>query len=188
MVTCFYHGVSMWRRGLNMKVLALSSSYEPVGVIPWTKAVNLLYDKKVSVLETYDREIRSPSVCMKMPSVVVYKQSFFRGKRGIRFSRKNIFLRDEGLCQYCNKMVKFSNFTLDHVVPKWKGGLTSWDNIVTCCYSCNQKKGEKTVKEAGMYLYKLPKQPATLPYVSEIDDYYLTEKIIPETWRFWIGR
>lgn len=169
-----------------MKVLALASNYEPIGVISWEKAVTLLVTNKVFSVEDSDKIIRSPSTELKIPSVVVYCNASRKGKRAIRFSRKNVWLRDEGRCQYCNKEVKYGDFTIDHIKPKCNGGVSSWENTVVCCYSCNQKKAEKTMEQVGFKLIKKPTVPFHLPYISSIDDYYANNKI-PENWKFWIG-
>lgn len=172
-----------------MKVLALSSNYEPVGVISWIRAVTLIFSNKVTTLEEYDHEIRSPSMSMKAPSVVVYKNSYVgKHKNSIRFSRKNVWLRDEGKCQYCLKHVTFSTFTIDHVIPKTAGGQTAWNNVVTCCYSCNQKKGNKSLKEIGFKLASIPKKPNRLPVVDNISDGIYNSDRVPHSWKFYLGR
>jgi 5-methylcytosine-specific restriction endonuclease McrA len=170
-----------------MRVLTLAQNYEPIGVISWEKAVTLLIDKKVNVLETYERDVRSAHLSMKMPSVVIFNYSKGRGKRAIRFSRKNVWLRDEGKCQYCSKNLSIANYTLDHVKPKCFGGISSWDNVVTCCYECNQKKGERTLQRSGMKLLNKPVKPVYLPFVATFLEYYSKDKMMPDNWKFWIG-
>jgi hypothetical protein len=170
-----------------MKVLALASNYEPIGVIAWEKAVTLLVTNKAFVVEESDKVVRSPSTQMKIPSVIVYNKAMKKTKRAVRFSRKNVWLRDEGKCQYCAKEVKYSEYTIDHVKPRCYGGKSSWENVVVCCYSCNQKKAEKTVEQAGFKILKKPVMPFQLPYVSSIDEYY-TANNIPDNWKFWIGK
>lgn len=174
-----------------MKVLALSSNYEPLGVISWIRAVTLIYSNKVVTLEEYEHEIHSPSTSIKAPAVVLFKNNYVgrRIKNSIRFSRKNVWLRDEGKCQYCQKNVNLSSFTIDHVIPKTGGGQTMWDNVVTCCYFCNQKKGNKSLKEVGFHLNKLPRKPMRLPYIDVIGDgLYTPDKGIPSAWKFYLER
>lgn len=174
----------------NMKVLTLASNYEPLGVVSWERAITLVFSNKVTTLEEYDSVIRSPSITMKVPAVIVFKN----GKNGklknsVRFSRKNVWIRDEGKCQYCNKFVSINTFTIDHVIPKTSGGKTVWDNVVACCYTCNQKKGDKHLKDSGMKLIKIPKKPNKLPYLQEITDgLYDLEKNIPVSWKFYLER
>lgn len=173
-----------------MKVLALSSNYEPLGIISWHKAVTLLFTNKVTALEEYKEIINSPSITMRMPAVILFKSNK-RGKRknSIRFSRKNVWLRDEGKCQYCNKSVSFDTFTIDHVIPKTAGGKSIWENVVVSCYGCNQKKGEKSLNELSFKLIKLPKKPNNLPYVQEVtNNYNETSNNIPLEWKFYLER
>jgi 5-methylcytosine-specific restriction endonuclease McrA len=99
------------------RVLALGSNYEPVGTISWKKAVNLIFSNKATTLAEYDEEISSPSYSMKVPSVVVYKANKWKMVNSVRFSRKNVWVRDEGKCQYCLTDVRLDSFTIDHVNP-----------------------------------------------------------------------
>jgi 5-methylcytosine-specific restriction endonuclease McrA len=175
-----------------MKVLALASNYEPLGIISWTKAVSLVYSNKVSVIEEYNTVLRSPTTTIKAPAVVLFKRGFFakNKKNGVKFSRKNVWIRDEGYCQYCKKQISYSSFTLDHIVPKTNGGKTTWENVVTCCHICNQRKANKSLKECGFTLIKLPRKPVRLPYMHDIIDEhdYNPEKDIPELWKFYLER
>lgn len=170
-----------------MRVLTLNSNYEPIGTISWYKAVSMLFSNKITILEEYEEEIHSPSIKMKIPSVVVLKHSKNKKVNSIRFSRNNIWLRDEGRCQYCGVNVSIKNFTVDHIVPRCNGGKTSWENIVVCCHKCNQKKGEKTLKESGFKLYKSPKKPVSLPYFTEVTDFY-NDNSLHSSWKFWLGK
>lgn len=170
-----------------MKVLALSNSYEPLGVIDWEKAINLYFNGKVHILSEYDLPIRSPSIEMKVPSVVVFQRGKTRKINSVRFSRKNVWIRDEGRCQYCTQPVSIKNFTLDHIVPRTAGGQTTWVNVVTCCATCNQKKGDKPLHKCGMKLFKTPHKPNSLPYVQDVEHFYNFQSHIPEDWKFWLG-
>ena len=170
-----------------MRVLALSSNYEPLGTITWEKAVNLIFLDKATTVGEYDEEVHSPSVTMKIPSVVVYKNNRWRKTNSVRFSRQNVWIRDEGKCQYCNLRVSVKSFTLDHVNPKCCGGKTTWDNVVVCCESCNQKKADKTLKDVGFKLLKPPKKPHSLPFVNEIKGFY-NENYLHPSWKFWLNR
>lgn len=174
----------------NMKVLTLASNYEPLGVVSWERAINLIFTNKVITLEEYDSIIRSPSISMKIPAVIVFKSNK-RGKQknSVRFSRKNVWVRDEGKCQYCSRHVTLSTFTIDHIIPKTAGGKTIWENVVTCCYDCNQEKGDKNLHDLNIKLIKIPKKPNKLPYIQEITDgNYNLEKNIPKMWKFYLER
>ena len=170
-----------------MRVLTLAPNYEPIGTISWKKAVALVFLNKVVTLEEYEEEIRSVNFSMKIPSVIVMKTGKSRKINSVRFSRRNIWLRDEGLCQYCNKSVNIHMFTIDHVHPKAAGGKTAWDNVVVSCYECNQKKGEKSLKDCNLKLKKPPRKPASLPFVNEIVGFY-NENYLHPSWKFWLGR
>lgn len=170
------------------RVLALGSNYEPIGTLSWKKAVNLYFSNKALILAEYDEEIKSPTYSMKLPSVIVYKHSKRKIVNSVRFSRKNVWIRDEGKCQYCNSQVSINNFTIDHIHPKSSGGKTLWENVVTCCYSCNQKKAEKSLKEVGFKLAKPVKKPNKLPFFSELGNLYNVDCVIEPTWKYWLGK
>lgn len=170
-----------------MRVLALSSNYEPIGTIDWKKAVGLVFLDKVTVLDQYSDVIKSINFSMNIPSVIVFKHGKYAKIKSVRFSRKNIWLRDEGCCQYCHKEVEIKGFTIDHVIPKSKGGKSVWDNVVVSCYNCNQKKGEKSLAECSYKLHKFPRKPASLPYIDEIVGFF-EENYIHESWKFWLQR
>jgi 5-methylcytosine-specific restriction endonuclease McrA len=105
----------------------------------------------------------------------------------VRFSRKNVWIRDEGRCQYCANHVSINVFTLDHVLPKTRGGKTSWTNVVTCCVTCNQRKGDKSLATCGMKLLKPAVKPAILPYIHDVEYFFNFDSKMPESWRFWLG-
>ncbi len=144
-------------------VLLLNITYEPLKVINWKKAVTMLTLGKVEVLEEYGKEIHSVSFSIKLPSVVRLLRFVRRPKAPIKFSRQNIFFRDQYRCQYCGKRYPSSELTWDHVLPKARGGKTEWENLVTCCVDCNRKKGGRVPSEASMALVKKPTKPTWLP-------------------------
>lgn len=147
------------------QVLVLNASFEPVLVIPWQRAMTLLFQGKVEVLEEYDREIRTVTVTFKMPAVLRLLKyiPIAKKKNVIRFSRANIFARDQFACQYCGRKRPKHELTLDHVVPVVQEGPKSWENIVTACIQCNQRKGGRTPEQAGMALISKPRRPTWLP-------------------------
>ena len=161
------------------QVLLLNITYEPLKVIDWKKAVRLLLLGKVEVLEEYSREVHSISFTLRLPSVVRLLRMVKRGKRPVRFSRQNIYARDKHQCQYCGKRLPAEDLSYDHVIPKSRGGKTLWNNIVTCCLSCNRKKGGRTPREARMNLIRQPKEPGWLPALRVTIGY----KEVPTSWR-----
>ena len=139
--------------------LLLNASYEPLRVISWQRAITLLTLGKVEVIEEYDQHVHSVSFVMKLPAIVRLLRWGKWREDSVTFSRQNIYIRDRGKCQYCGKKLTRKELTYDHVLPKSQGGQTSWENVVSCCVSCNGKKGARTPKQAGMRLLKTPRRP-----------------------------
>ena len=159
--------------------LMLSQGYEPIKVVSWQRAITLLSLGKVEVIETYDTELRSAFVVVKMPAVVRLLGAFKRRKKPVRFARVNIYGRDNYSCQYCQLKISINSGTYDHVVPRAQGGKTEWTNIVTCCEPCNSKKGGRTPKQAGMTLRKKPVRPTWVP-ITLIN---VSNENAPDAWR-----
>ena len=153
-----------------MKALKLDSTYRPIGVIDCVEALVLCSVGKTTAVEEYEEEISSPSVTFKLPSVIVLKTVVKFISRNMKTSRKNILWRDNGQCQYCGIIEAPKDMTIDHVTPRSRGGENTWTNLVTCCKKCNQKKRDRTPKEAGMKLRKKPIKPkvSLLRYANEI--------------------
>jgi 5-methylcytosine-specific restriction endonuclease McrA len=143
----------------SMKTLKLDSTYRPVGVIDCLEALVMCIVGKATAVEEYDEEISSPSVTFKLPSVIVLKTVVKFISRGIRPSRKNILWRDKNQCQYCGVIEPPNDMTIDHVIPRSRGGGNTWSNLVTCCKKCNQKKRDRTPEEANMSLLNKPRRP-----------------------------
>lgn len=143
----------------------LNASFEPLLIVTWQRAIQLLFQGKVEVIEESEQEVRSVRMSIKVPAVLrlLNYVPLTKRKQLIRFSRANIFLRDHHVCQYCGNRFNKTHLTLDHVVPVVQGGRKSWDNIVTACKPCNQKKGGRTPAQAGIHLIKKPQQPNWLP-------------------------
>jgi len=165
-----------------VRTLVLDRSYQPHRVVSWQRAVSMLFQDKIEVLEEYDEDIRSVSICIKMPAVVRLLHRVNGRKRAVKFSRINVATRDNFSCQYCGDRLPLRKLTYDHVIPRAQGGKTSWGNIVMSCYDCNSKKGNKTPKQAGLNLRKDPVKPSSLPViVFRIDP----QATIPEQWVSW---
>ena len=160
-------------------VLLLNITYEPLKVINWKKAVTLLCLGKVEVIEEYSKEVHSISFTIKLPSVVRLLKMVRRPKSPIKFSRQNIYARDQYRCQYCGDRYPSEELTYDHVYPRSRGGRTEWRNIVTCCVECNRKKGGRTPREAKMKLIRKPVQPSWIPALRITIGWHH----VPETWR-----
>ncbi len=163
-----------------MRTLLLDNGYFPVQIIGWQKAMILWLTGRAEVIESYqDQKIRSPSSIFPLPKIL---RLFARHRviSYIKFSRFNVFLRDECTCQYCGHKKDMKNLTFDHVVPQSRGGQTSWANIVTACADCNSRKGNKLLNEAGMRLLKKPGPPAWNAKVC-----LKLKESDPMEWTFW---
>ena len=130
-------------------------SYYPLSLWPWQEAVKAAFLDRVDIIAEYDKVVRSPTTTIRIPSVVVLRE-FVKPQKRVAFTRFNLFLRDEFSCQYCGAT---GDLTFDHVVPRARGGITSWENVVAACGKCNLQKGSKTVKQVGYTLRKPPRQP-----------------------------
>lgn len=163
---------------MSARTLLLNPWMMPHKIISWQDAITMMYLDKVEVLEAYDEEIISPSVSIRMPAVVRLKRAVGSVKRGVKFSRTNVFTRDGYRCQYCGEKKRSDELNYDHVVPRVQGGKTVWDNIVTACYPCNNRKRNRTPEQAGMALLSKPVKPRTLPIAPVLID----TKRMPEAW------
>ena len=150
-----------------MQVLVLDQGYAPHRVVHWQRAICMLFGGKVEVLEEYDELVRSPSIAIRMPAVVRLLTGARRRPRVVRFSRFNVLLRDNFMCQYCGARAHARELTMDHVIPRAQGGATRWINVVAACRTCNHHKGSRTPDEARMSLLRSPHEPRSLPSVGQ---------------------
>ena len=164
---------------IGSRTLLLNATYEPLRIISWQRAVTMLFLDKVEVVRIYQNVLRSPSSCIAMPAVVRLTHYVYRQRVRISFSRRNVFLRDGHRCQYCDIRLPASELTTDHVVPRSRGGATSWDNVVTACAPCNRQKANRTPAQARMVLCRKPERPQSLPSLA----LRLGGDNAPEPWR-----
>ena len=149
------------------QTLLLSATYEPLKVVHWRRAITPYCQRKVEVISVYDWEIRSVSLSFRLPSII-HSLRYIRIKRWfhhVPFSCVNIYARDEHRCQYCGQVFPLEDLTFDHIVPVAQVGRKNWENIVTCCITCNRKNGRRTLTEAGMQLIRSPKRPSRTPAI-----------------------
>ncbi len=139
--------------------LKLDSSFKPIEIITWQDAITLVITGKAYVVETYERIISSAREKWKVPSVIALKRFVRMDYANFSCTRKNVLMRDDNRCQYCSGKFKSDDLTLDHVMPRSKGGLKTWTNIVAACRPCNQKKGDKLTHEARMEPIRVPSPP-----------------------------
>tara|TARA_Y100001936_G_C16050729_1_gene657617 strand:- start:300 stop:791 length:492 start_codon:yes stop_codon:yes gene_type:complete len=141
-------------------VKVLSTGYEPMYSVQWQSAIKDLYAGRLEIVENHpSKVIRTVTGNLPMPTIVRFRSGVFLGAIKVppkerKPNRKNIYERDKGVCQYCCKKLSYSDATVDHVLPKSRGGKETWANLVTCCAPCNSKKGNKTPKEANMRLLR----------------------------------
>ncbi|XAR68668.1 hypothetical protein NMG60_11003873 [Bertholletia excelsa] len=168
--------------------LVLDISYRPVNVICWKRAICMEFMEKADVLEYYDQTVNSPSGSFYIPAVLRVPhllQAVKRRRIKNTLSRKNILYRDSFTCQYCSSR---ENLTIDHVLPIALGGERKWENLVTACFKCNSKKGQKTLEEAKMKPLKSPKAPKdydilTIPVTNKTIKMLRLRKGTPDEWR-----
>ena len=161
---------------LTRKVLVLNQSYEPLMVIGAKRAIISILSDKTECIANYSDVIRSQSFSMSLPSVIRVKQyvRFFRSD--IVLNRINILKRDDFTCQYCSK--RSNSMTIDHIIPKNKGGKDTWANLVAACGRCNTKKGDSLLEKIDMKLLKKPKNPNYLFYFKQ----YIN-KDVQDSWK-----
>ncbi|MGB4224568.1 MAG: HNH endonuclease [Syntrophorhabdus sp.] len=161
------------------RTLLLNTTFEPLSVLSWKKAVTLIFLGKVEVLKEYEREIKGVSRSIRQPAVIRLIRLVRNNHVSVKFSRRNIFLRDDFTCQYCGKRHDPKGLTCDHIIPKSRGGATEWTNIVTSCIRCNHKKGDKLPEEVDMLPRKRPSRPSGF-YMLTL---HLGVKSLPDYWR-----
>ena len=171
---------------MDAQVLVLDPSYLPVARVDWRRALTLLFMGKVEVVEEYeDKYVHSVTLEFKIPSIVRFIRAMRSKKKIVKFSRENVYMRDNGTCQYCGDKVQRASITYDHVIPRAQGGKTEWTNIVISCSLCNQKKGNRTPLQAGMMLRSMPIKPKKLS-----DHAFVTlqwRRGDPLSWRDWLA-
>lgn len=167
---------------INYPVLVLNQSYEPLTVCRARRAIVLIFQGKAEMLENGIGFIHSISETFPLPSVIRLGRLIRRPRRERRLTRFEIFNRDRYTCQYCGQQTR--HLTLDHVIPRYRGGQHTWENVVGACVSCNRHKAGRTPKEAGMKLIRLPSPPRGSPFFSVPYHYMQTrdewQKYLPQ--------
>lgn len=163
----------------DLMTLKLDASWRPIEIIPVEKGFSMVYSGRAQPVENYTH---GPCARFLFPSVIVLKKYIRKKRINLSPTRRNIYWRDKYVCQYCAKEYAYKDLTLDHVIPKSRGGGKSWENLVSACTGCNQKKSNKTPLEAKMELIKVPYTPK----MSIIGLYYQMK--IPDIWLSFIKR
>ena len=163
-------------RSAKGRVLVLNATYEPINVCTVRRAAVLLLKEKAQVVEHAAWELRSERMSMARPVVIrlVTYVNVPRDTHRRKITRRAVFARDAWTCQYCGSR---SNLTVDHVVPRCKGGASSWENIVASCAPCNRRKGDALPNHAGMSLRRKPRSPSPAIFI------HVAAPSIPPAWR-----
>lgn len=167
-----------------LPVLILNSDGTPLSRFPLSlnimkKVLKALFKGHINVIQEYDKSIFVKNKELKLPKIVMLNR-YVKVSHKPKFSRKNIYLRDNYTCQYCGQKFAPEELTFDHVIPRACGGETVWENIVTCCKACNNKKGSKTAEQVGMKLLSKPKVPS-------IKDLEKNQQIKNELYNDWLS-
>jgi 5-methylcytosine-specific restriction endonuclease McrA len=162
-----------WVSPESCPALVLNADYRPLSYYPlslwcWQDAIKAVFLDRVNILSHYDTAVHSPSFSMRLPSVVCLK-TYVKPTRTPAFTRFNVFLRDRFSCQYCGS---HEDLTFDHVIPRSKGGMTTWENVVAACSPCNLRKGDKLPKQVEMF-------PAQRPFAPTVQDLHQNGRLFP---------
>ena len=153
--------------------LVLNADYRPLSYYPlsiwcWQDAIKAVFLDRVNIVSEYDKTVRSPTFEMRLPSVISLK-TYVRPSRQPAFTRFNVFLRDRFTCQYCGTR---DDLTFDHVIPRSKGGQTTWENVVAACSPCNLRKGDRLPREVEMW-------PLQRPFAPTLQDLHASGRLFP---------
>ena len=169
----------------NCSALVLNADFRPLSYFPlslwsWQNAVKSVFLDRVNVVSEYEREVHSPSLSIRLPSVIALKDYISLSRRPA-FTRFNVFLRDSFSCQYCGDIYHSEELSFDHVVPRSRGGRTTWTNVVAACGACNLRKGNRLLRESGLHLLTQPQQPTT--HILQENGRAFPPNYLHESWR-----
>ncbi len=160
----------MTEAAVTYPALVLNADFRPLSYFPlslwsWQDSIKAVFLRRVNIVSEYDTIVHSPSLEMRLPSVIALKD-YIRIDRRPAFTRFNVFLRDGFRCQYCAVGYRSEDLTFDHIIPRSRGGRTTWTNVVTACQDCNLAKSNRTPQECG----KHPMQPAAQPTTFKLQE------------------
>lgn len=177
----------------NYPALLLNADFSPISIFPlktlsWQESVRGLFLKKLIPVAEYDIEVSSPTSTFRLPSVVALTD-YKKVPRSVAFSRTNIWLRDNGRCVYCQTALSTAELTFDHVMPRSRGGDTSWENIVCSCTACNLRKANRTPQESKMFPIPAPRKPTQFELAKSAKR-LIKNTPVPHSWMdflYWLG-
>jgi 5-methylcytosine-specific restriction endonuclease McrA len=166
---------------MHTHVLLLNASFEPLHLVPVQRAVSLMLAGKAQAVDGIAARLRTPRTVFEVPSVLSLKYYVNAPQRGASYSRRAVLERDRWTCVYCGVRpgeLPKGDFTVDHIVPRSRGGRNTWTNTACACYRCNQRKADRTPQEAGMALRFEPRMPRT--------NYLVIRGSVPREWKKYI--
>jgi 5-methylcytosine-specific restriction endonuclease McrA len=147
-------------------VLVLNSTYEALNLASWERAVELIFAGKAEAIHNRSKQLRSAGgFAMALPSIIRMLYYVRRKPKRVALTKRNVLLRDDFRCGYCNVAGSRETMTVDHVVPRAAGGKSSWENLVAACGDCNSRKRDRTPEQARMPLLRRPREPKFIPFV-----------------------
>lgn len=164
------------------RALILNADYTPMGVRSWHGSMKVIAKEAVDVIDFYPDDFIIGANGRKYPvPMIVRLQDYVKPNKKIKFCKKNVFIRDHLTCQYCRKKCKHYELTFDHVMPrsrwtKHRDKVTDWENIVSACHECNQKKADRTPEEAGMRLIRRPERPNAYGFIAGLTPWRRMQK------------
>jgi len=167
---------------MNGNVLVLNSTYEAIHICSLKRAIVLVLKGVAVVEEASDKVLHSSNSAFAVPMVIRLVRYIYIPKKDVHLTRKNVILRDKHICQYCGQKYRSEDLTMDHVIPRSRGGVTTWENVVACCRTCNNRKADRLPKEAGLKLIKKPEMPRRIMYLHVVR--YMAQDI--EQWKKYI--
>jgi 5-methylcytosine-specific restriction endonuclease McrA len=170
---------------VDFPALVLNADFRPLSYFPlslwsWQDSVKAVFLERVNIVSEYDQTVHSPSIEMRLPSVIALKDYIHLDRRPA-FTRFNVFLRDRFRCQYCGGGFPSEDLTFDHLVPRSRGGRTTWTNVVTACQHCNLVKGSRTPQECRMHPLRPVERPTT--YQLQQNGRAFPPNFLHESWR-----
>lgn len=153
----------------HKSALILDRDWQPIEKVCWRRAFILIIQDKAHAIDWYDDIVKTPSEEYFVPAVIVLNKKSKRKKKKSTYKKRLVIERDNYVCQYCSRQLTSDSATIDHVLPRSKGGKSTYENTVAACGPCNTRKADKSLKEARMKLLRQPKKPYVHPLKGKID-------------------